>query len=77
MTIRDRVYETRKELQQRTDIAWNAYRTIRIAATLAEEMADAVRDLQTLRSLEPPDLLPLRSEALQERFLELSEQLKE
>jgi hypothetical protein len=76
-SVRDRVYETRKELQQRTDVAWNAYRTIRIAAVLAEEMTSAVQDLQTLRSLDLPDLLPLQDAALQQKFMELSEQLKE
>ena len=76
-SIRDRVYEARKELQQRIDVAWNAYQTIRIAATLADEMSAAVQDLQTLRSLEVPDLLPLQEEALQQKFLELSEQLRE
>lgn len=76
-SVRDRVYEARKEIDQRMDVAWNAYRTIRIAATLAEEMTDAVRDLQSLRSLEVPELLPLQDEALQKKFLELSEQLKE
>jgi hypothetical protein len=77
MSVRDRVYEARKEIQQRIDVAWNAYRTIRIAATLAEEMAHAVSDLQTLRSLEVPELLPLQDKALQKKFMELSEQLKE
>lgn len=75
--VRDRVYETRKELQQRVDVAWNAYQTIRIAATLAEEMTQAVQDLQTLRSLDVPDLVPLQDEAIQQKFRELSEQLKE
>lgn len=77
LSVRDRVYEARKDLQQRSDVAWNAYRTIRIAAVLAEEMTDAVQDLQTLRSLEVPELLPLQDEALQQKFLELSEQLKQ
>jgi hypothetical protein len=74
-SVRDRVYEARKEIQQRIDVAWNAYRTIRIAATLAEEMTDAVQDLQTLRSLEVPELLPLQDEALRRKFMDLSEQL--
>ena len=59
------------------DVAWNAYQTIRIAATLAEEMTQAVQDLQTLRSLDVPELVPLQDEAIQRKFRELSEQLKE
>ncbi|MDF3129659.1 hypothetical protein P0Y35_10680 [Kiritimatiellaeota bacterium B1221] len=74
--VRDQVYEGQKALDQRFKVAMNAYQTINIAATLAEEMQSAVKDLSALRNMHLPALVPLNSDALQQKFSEITRELE-
>lgn len=74
--VRDQVYEGKKALDQRFQVAMNAYQTIRIAATLAEEMQSAVKDLSALREMHLPALIPLDDAALQQKFNEITRELE-
>jgi len=75
-SVRDQVYEGKKALDQRFQVAMNAYQTIRIAATLASEMQSAVKDLSALREMHLPALIPLNDEALQQKFNEITRKLE-
>lgn len=75
-SVRDQVYEAKKALDQRFQVAMNAYQTIQIAATLAEEMQSAVKDLSALREMHLPALIPLNDEALQQKFNEITRELE-
>jgi hypothetical protein len=74
--VRAQVYEGQKALDQRYQVAMNAYRTIRIAATLAAEMQSAVKDLSALRKMHLPALIPLNNDALQQKFSEITRELQ-
>ncbi len=74
--VRDQVYEGQKALDQRFKVAMNAYQTINIAATLAAEMQSAVKDLSALRNMHLPALVPLNSDALQQKFSEITRELE-
>jgi len=74
--VRAQVYEGQKALDQRFTVAMNAYQTIRIAATLASEMESAVNDLRALRDMHLPTLIPLNSDALQQKFSEITRELE-
>lgn len=74
--VRDQVYEGEKALDQRYQVAMNAYQTINIAATLAAEMKSAVKDLSALRTMHLPALVPLNSDALQQKFSEITRELE-
>lgn len=74
--VRAQVYEGQKALNQRFQVAMNAYRTIRIAASLAAEMQSAVKDLSALREMHLPALIPLNSDALQQKFSEITRELE-
>lgn len=74
--VRDQIYEGKKSLDQRFQVALNAYRTIKISATLAAEMQSAVKDLRSLRDMHLPALIPLNSDALQQKFSEITRELQ-
>jgi hypothetical protein len=75
ISARARVYESEKTLQRRYEVAMNAYQTIRISAALAEEMRQAVRDLDSLRDMRLPELAPLQDEGLRLKFSEITREL--
>ncbi|WFB36008.1 hypothetical protein P3T73_17790 [Kiritimatiellota bacterium B12222] len=74
--VRAQVYEGLKALDQRYNVAMNAYQTISIAATLAAEMQSAVKDLSALKNMHLPALVPLNNEALQQKFSEITRELQ-
>ena len=74
--VRDRVYEGKKALQVKHEVALNAYHTIRISSMLASEMQSAVKDLNALRDMHLPDMIPLDDEALERKFSEITRELR-
>jgi hypothetical protein len=74
--LRDDIYEAQKKIQRRYDVAVNAFRTIRISALLMREMESALQDLDTLRSMQLPDLIPIQDAAIREKFLDIGTQLR-
>lgn len=75
-SVRDRIYEGKKSLDRRYEVAQNAYHTIRISSALASEMQAAVKDLNALRAMHLPDMIPLNDEALQRKFSEITRELR-
>ncbi len=75
-SVRDNVYEGKKRLDRRHEIALNTFMTIRISSQLIREMESAIQDLGTLRSMQLPELVPIQDEAIREKFLDLGNRLQ-
>ncbi|MCC5849621.1 MAG: hypothetical protein JJU29_16180 [Verrucomicrobia bacterium] len=73
--VRDQIYEVSKTLDQRLRISQNAYDTIRVSTTLITEMQAAVNDINALRDMHLPDLMPIDDEAVRQKFEEITESL--
>jgi len=75
-TVRDNVYEGKKKLDRRYEVALNTFLTIRISSQLIREMESAIQDLGALRSMQMPELVPIQDEAIREKFLDLGNRLQ-
>jgi hypothetical protein len=74
--VRDNVYEGQKALNRRYDVALNAFHTIRVSAMLVREMESALQDLDALRSMQLPELIPINDAAIQQKFMDIGNELR-
>jgi hypothetical protein len=71
-SVRDRLETALAAVRGRYEIARNAYETISISSALAAEMQTALEDLAALREMSLPELIPFDSEALAQKFSEIT-----
>ncbi len=74
--FQQRVDQGRGKLEQRYKVARNAYDTLRVSSALADEVNSLLEELQNLRELHLPELLPLDDDAVQERFQDITRELQ-
>ena len=74
--VRERIEKGLEAVRLRHAVAKNAYDTIHISSVLASEMQTALKDLNTLRDMHLPDLVPIADAVIQQKFNEITSALQ-
>jgi histone H3/H4 len=75
--MKKRIAEGQENIYDRYKVAENTYRTIKVAAGLAEIMKASVKEFNTLQEMHLPDLMPIKNEALQRKFDEITNEIQQ
>ncbi|MDA3875437.1 MAG: hypothetical protein PF795_15930 [Kiritimatiellae bacterium] len=74
--VRAQVSDRLDQLRRRHEIAANSYATLRVSSALASQIAQLMKELNTLQGMHLPELLPFENEVLEEKFKAITKELE-
>ena len=64
------------QLKQHQEVSLNTYETVSLASSLLNVLKKSIEDLNTIQSMELPDMLPLETDRIRSEFQIISKQLR-
>ena len=64
------------QLKQHQEVSLNTYETVSLASSMLNVVKKSIEDLNTIQSMELPDMLPLETDRIRSEFQIISKQLR-
>jgi len=72
----DKLAQAAIQLKKHQEIAMNTYETVSLASSMLSVVKESIEDLNTIQSMELPDMLPLETDRIRSEFQTISKQLR-